>query len=240
MTKWNKKLLALILAGATALSLAACGNTAGNESGAGGETAQENQASSEEGEPAEGKNEESQYDETRNISIAVLDNVTEEEWKNDYHQYFMDKFNIQWDYNYVEWGSWQEKLRVWINSGDLPDVSIWDYNYTDAENYVNQGLLYRFPDDWKERWPNAAMAYEASPLNVELEERFGGTYVMLRPIFVYHAQTDPIVNQIGVIGIRKDWAQEVGFELKDAYTMEETLEYARLVKEKDPGNLEAV
>lgn len=237
MTKWNKKLLALILAGATALSLAACGNTAGNESSAGEETAQENQASSEEGEPAENKNEESQYEETRNISIAVLDNVTEEEWKNDYHQYFMDKFNIQWDYNYVEWGSWQEKLRVWINSGDLPDVSIWDYNYTDAENYVNQGLLYRFPDDWKERWPNAAMAYEASPLNVELEERFGGTYVMLRPIFVYHAQTDPIVNQIGVIGIRKDWAQEVGFELKDAYTMEETLEYARLVKEKDPGNL---
>ena len=105
MTKWNKKLLALILAGATALSLAACGNTAGNESGAGGETAQENQASSEEGEPAENKNEESQYEETRNISIAVLDNVTEEEWKNDYHQYFMDKFNIQWDYNYVEWGS---------------------------------------------------------------------------------------------------------------------------------------
>lgn len=180
---------------------------------------------------------ENTFAETRNISLAVLDNVTAEEWENGYHQYFMEKFNIEWDYNYVEWGSWQEKMRVWINSGDLPDVSIWDYNYTDAENYIKQGLLYKFPEDWKERWPNAAKAYEASPLNVELEERFGGTHVMLRPIFVYNAQTDPIVNQIGVIGIRKDWAEAVGFELKDTYTVDETLEYARLIKEQDPGQI---
>lgn len=232
--KWKSKLLALVLAIATALSFVGCGDSAGNENGGGTEAAPENAGVDVENAAAQG---EKRYEEMRNISIAVLDNVTDEEWKNDYHQYFIDKFNIQWDYNYVEWGSWQENLRVWINSGDLPDVSIWDYNYTDAENYVNQGLLYRFPDDWKEKWPNAAMAYEASPLNVELEERFGGTYVMLRPIFVYHAQTDPIVNQIGVIGIRKDWAAEVGFELKDVYTVEETLEYGRLMKEKDPENL---
>lgn len=177
------------------------------------------------------------YAEHRTISIAVLDNVTDEEWENDYHQFFMDKFNLEWDYNYVEWGSWAEKLRVWINSGDLPDVSIWDYNYADLQKYVDQELLYRFPDDWKERWPNAAKAYDASPLNVELEQRFDGTYAMLRPIFVYNAQTKPVVNQIGVIALRKDWAEAVGFELKDAYTVEETLEYARLIKEKDPGQI---
>lgn len=60
---------------------------------------------------------------------------------------------------------------------------------------------------------------------------------MLRPTYVYHAQTDPMVNQIGVIGIRKDWAEAVGFEIKDAYTVDEILEFARLVKEQDPGNL---
>ena len=175
--------------------------------------------------------------EKRTISIAVLDYVTDEEFQNPFHQFFKEKFNVDWDYNYVEWGSWDEILRVWINADDLPDVSIWNYNYQDFENYVNQGLLYRFPDDWKERWPNAAMAYEKSPLNIELEERFGGTYIMLRPIYVYNATTDPIVNQIGVAALRKDWAEAVGFPLKDAYTVEETLEYARLIKENDPGNI---
>ena len=234
--KW-KKLMALILTGASVLSLTACGGAqeeTDKEAGSAQETVSE--SSTQTGDEAADKEEKS-FDEKRTISLAVLDNVTDEEWQNDYHKYFMEKFNIEWDYNYVEWGSWQEKLRVWINSGDLPDVSIWDYNYTDAENYVNQGLLYQFPEDWKERWPNAAMAYEKSPLNVELEERFGGTYVMLRPIFVYHAQTDPIVNQIGVIGIRKDWAEAAGFELKDAYTVDEMLEYARLIKEQDPGKV---
>lgn len=229
---WKNRIMVLALAGTMVFSLAACGKKTNEETGAVGENGT---AKTEEVQQTESG--EKDFSEKRKISLAVLDNVTDEEWQNDYHQYFMNKFNIEWDYNYVEWGSWAEKLRVWINSGDLPDVSIWDYNYTDAENYVNQELLYRFPDDWKERWPNAAKAYEASPLNVELENRFGGTYVMLRPIFVYNAQTDPIVNQIGVIGIRKDWAQEVGFELKDAYTVEETMEYARLIKEKDPGKV---
>ncbi len=177
------------------------------------------------------------FAEKRTISLAVLDNVTDAEWKNEFHQFFMDKFNIEWDYNYVEWGSWDEILRVWINADDLPDVSIWNYNYTDFANYADQELLYRFPDNWKERWPNAAKAYAASPLNEELEERFGGTYIMLRPIYVFNAQTDPIVNQIGVSALRKDWAEAVGFPLKDAYTVDETLEYARLIKEQDPGNI---
>lgn len=208
-----------------ALSLAACGGASSSQS-----QVQTTAPAGEAGETGE-------FAETRNISLAVLDNVTDEEWKNPFHQFFMDKFNINWDYNYVEWGSWDEKLRVWINSDDLPDVSIWNYNYTDFANYVNQDLLYKFPDDWKERWPNAAMAFEASPLNTELEERFGGTYIMLRPIFVYNAQTDPVVNQIGVAALRKDWADAVGFELKDQYTVDETLEYARLIKEQDPGQI---
>lgn len=40
-----------------------------------------------------------------------------------------------------------------------------------------------------------------------------------------------------IVYIRKDWAQAVGFELKEHYTIPEFLEYARLIKEKDPGNV---
>ncbi|MFV0518748.1 MAG: extracellular solute-binding protein [Lachnospirales bacterium] len=215
-----RKIIVLAIATTMSLSLIACGEKQTDETGA-----------------IEGENLSGNYDEQLSISLAVLDNVTDEQWENDFHKYFEDKFNIDWDYNYVEWGSWAEKLRVWINANDLPDVSIWDYNYTDAKDYVEQDLLYKFPDDWKEKWPNVAKAYEASPLNLELEEQFGGTYVLLRPIFVNHSLTNPPVNQVGVIGIRKDWAEAVGFELKDAYTIDEMFEYARLVKEQDPGAL---
>ncbi|MEG1752335.1 MAG: extracellular solute-binding protein [Christensenella sp.] len=216
-----KRAIALAMTALMSLSLAACGNKPVSSTSA----------------PASGSAIKDSFAETRKISLAVLDNVTDEEWKNDYHNFFKEKFNIEWDYNYVEWDSWDEKLRVWINSDDLPDVSIWNYNYTDFASYAEQDLLYKFPEDWKERWPNAARAYSASPLNTELEKRFGGTYIMLRPVFVNNAQTDPVVNQIGVAALRKDWADAVGFELKDEYTVDETLEYARLVKEKDPGKI---
>ncbi len=219
-----ERMLAMLLVMVMVLSITAC---SGNNSPTPTPTAT----------PSASAGGEEKYADKLNISLAVLDNVTDEEWSNEFHQYFMKKFNIEWDYNYVEWGSWAEKLRVWINSGDLPDVSIWNYNYSDMRSYVDQELLYKFPGDWKQRWPNVAKAYEASPLNLELEEQFGGTYAMLRPIFVYNSQSDPIINQIGVIGIRKDWAEAVGFELKDAYTVDETMEYARLIKEKDPGKL---
>lgn len=78
---------------------------------------------------------------------------------------------------------WAERLRVWINSGDMPDVATWDYNHGEAMNYIDQGLIYRLPDDWKERWPNVAKAYEDSQLGPALEEMVGGTYILPKPIF---------------------------------------------------------
>ena len=125
----KKKAVSALCLAAMALSFASCGSATSGSS----------QAASSSG------SFQGDYSETRTISLAVLDNVTDEQWENDFHKFFKEKFNIEWDYNYVEWGSWDEKLRVWINSDDLPDVSIWNYNYTDFENYVNQGLLYEFP-----------------------------------------------------------------------------------------------
>ncbi|GAF09995.1 hypothetical protein [Paenibacillus pini] len=60
---------------------------------------------------------------------------------------------------------------------------------------------------------------------------------MPRPVYFENKPADPLVNQIGVIALRKDWAKAVGFELKDVYTTDELMKYAELVKEKDPGKL---
>ncbi|WCR25151.1 extracellular solute-binding protein [Paenibacillus thiaminolyticus] len=177
------------------------------------------------------------YKDKLTISVASTIQLKDGQLDNEFHKFWMDKFNIDWDYNFIEWDSWGEKLRLWINSGDLPDVATWNYIHGDAMNYIDQGLLYQFPDDWKERWPNVAAAYKLTGLGEKLEELTGGTYVLPRPVYYENKPADPLVNQIGVIALRKDWAEAVGFELKDVYTTSELMEYAKLVKEKDPGKV---
>jgi len=183
------------------------------------------------------KDENGNYKDKLKISVASTVTVKDGDMDNEFHKFWMDKYNIEWDYNFVEWDSWGEKLRLWINSGDLPDVAVWDYVHGDAMNYIDQGLLYKFPDDWKERWPNVAKAYSLTGLGDKLEELTGGTYILPRPVYFENKPADPLTNQIGVIAIRKDWAEAVNFEIKDAYTTSELMEYARLVKEKDPGKV---
>ncbi|GAB1155910.1 MULTISPECIES: extracellular solute-binding protein [Paenibacillus] len=183
------------------------------------------------------KDENGNYKDKLDISVASTIQLKDGQMDNEFHKYWMDKFNISWDYNFVEWDSWGEKLRLWINSGDLPDVASWNYVHGDAMNYIDQGLLYKFPDDWKERWPNVAAAYKLTGLGEKLEELKGGTYILPRPVYFENKPADPLVNQIGVIALRKDWAEAVGFELKDAYTTSELMEYAQLVKDKDPGKV---
>ena len=58
---------------------------------------------------------------------------------------------------------WNERLRIWINSGDMPDVAHWGFNYGELADYAAQDAVYRFPDDWKERWPNVAKTQSYVP-----------------------------------------------------------------------------
>lgn len=185
------------------------------------------------------KDESGNYKDKLKISVASTINLKDGQLNNEFHKFWMDKFNLEWDYNFIEWDSWAEKLRLWVSSGDLPDVAAWNYIHGDAMNYIDQGLLYKFPDDWKERWPNVATAYKLTGLGEKLEELKGGTYLLPRPVYYENKPADPLVNQNGVIVLRKDWAQAVGFELKDAYTTSELMTFAKLVKEKDPGKVGA-
>ncbi|MDL2318918.1 ABC transporter substrate-binding protein [Eubacteriales bacterium OttesenSCG-928-A19] len=152
-------------------------------------------------------------------------------------EHFRGKFNFKWDIIALASENAKEKIRIWINSGDMPDVVINSvYNHGEYTNYIEQGLLYRFPDDWKDRWPNAAAAYETTVLGSQLETTHGGTYIFPRALFAANKPTDLVVPHYSVY-LRKDWAEAVGFELKDAYTTSELMEFARLIKEQDPGGV---
>lgn len=233
----KRKWMAVFLAVVT-LALGACGSKGETDKAGqtgttgGGTSAPTSDAGKDEG----GK----EYSEHLVISLASVQVNESVDYNNgdEFTKWWTEKFNFEWDVIGLSWDVWAERLRVWINSEDMPDVATWDYNHGEAMNYIEQGLLYRLPDDWKERWPNVARAYEDSQLGPALEEMVGGTYILPKPIFSTVKPTEKVVPHVTVY-LRKDWAEAVGFELKDYYTVTELLEYARLIKEQDPGNVGA-
>lgn len=156
-----------------------------------------------------------------------------------YAKFFTDKYNIEWDKINTTFDNHTERLRIWINSGDMPDlVNEWNFNFSELKSYAEQELVGRFPDDWKERWPNLASAYARTGVGEELEKRLGGTYALPHPIFAEHQPIDPLVWHY-VAYMRKDWMEACGIEIKDSYTVAELLDIARAIKEKDPGQVGA-
>ncbi len=230
----KKRLMAVILATVT-LALGACGSQETDTTDTAGTT--DSVSAQQTGDAAAGEAEKD-YSEHLVISLASVQVNESVDYNNgdEFTKWWTEKFNFEWDVIGLSWDNWAERLRVWINSGDMPDVATWDYNHGEAMNYIDQGLIYRLPDDWKERWPNVAKAYEDSQLGPALEEMVGGTYILPKPIFSTVKPTEKVVPHITVY-LRKDWAEAVGFELKDYYTVSELLEYARLIKEQDPGNV---
>jgi putative aldouronate transport system substrate-binding protein len=154
----------------------------------------------------------------------------------DWARWYSGNFNIEQDLTVLTFDNWSERIRLWVSSGDMPDIALFDYQHTDAANWVEQGLLKQLPQGWKSRWPNLAAQYEVTSLGPELERRFGGTYFIPRPRFSKNLPGIPVPNHLSFY-YRKDWAEAAGFPVKDAYTISELIEYGRLIKEKDPGQL---
>ena len=152
-------------------------------------------------------------------------------------QWFTEHFNYEFDIVAIPDSNANDKVRTMINSGDVPDVLRWNnFDINEITSYIDQGLFYRLLDDWEERWPNIAHAQSLVPVAEALEEKVDGTYGLFRVVMYHYYPGDTIVNHDSVY-IREDWANAVGFEIKDAYTASELLEYARLIKEQDPGNV---
>lgn len=169
-----------------------------------------------------------------------------QEWKHlvqehsadDWGRFWLDKFNVDFDIIAVTMdpSDWDERLRIWINSGDMPDVANAQFEFGELENYANQEAIYRLPDDWKERWPNVAKTQENVPAAAMAEEQLGGTYFLYRPVFSLNRPSERL-SYHALIYLRKDWMEACGLELKDTYTPDELKEIAKTFLEKDPGNV---
>ena len=94
------------------------------------------------------------------------------------------------------------------------------------------------PTVGKERWLRHPTHRAWCPWRTRSRRKVDGTYGLFR-VVMYHYYPGDVVVSHNSIYIREDWANAVGFEIKDAYTASELLEYARLIKEQDPGQVGA-
>lgn len=238
--KKSKKLIAALLASLMVLSTAACsdGETqssssqqSGTNSSAAGETSSVETSDT---------GEEGTYDTHVDLSW-YKEGITGHEINYDgdaFGQFWQDKFNVTIDLTAatMDDSDWNERLRIWINSGDMPDVAHWGFNYGELADYAAQDAVYRFPDDWKERWPNVAASQEYVPGAAVAEEKLGGTYVLFRTIFANHRPSERL-SYHALLYMRKDWMEACGVEIKDTYSPSELEEIATKFKEMDPGNV---
>ena len=238
--KKSKKLIAALLASLMVLSTAACsdGETqssssqqSGTNSSAAGETSSVETSDT---------GEEGTYDTHVDLSW-YKEGITGHEINYDgdaFGQFWQDKFNVTIDLTAATMDSsdWTERLRIWINSGDMPDVAHWAFNYGELADYAAQDAVYRFPDDWKERWPNVAKTQSYVPGAAVAEEKLGGTYVLFRTIFANHRPSERL-SYHALLYMRKDWMEACGVEIKETYSPSELVEIAEKFRDQDPGGL---
>jgi putative aldouronate transport system substrate-binding protein len=140
----------------------------------------------------------------------------------DVAQFFQKKFNFDWDVIQTTWTDWEEKPRIWINSMDMPDLVFDNFNYNDYKNWVDQDLVKRFPDGWKQKYPNLAKVFDGTMLGPELEKRIEGVQAVLPNIIYFdYMPTRPKIAGHFSLFFRKDWAKALGFEIKNQYTLQE-------------------
>lgn len=240
--KKSRKWIALLLAVLLAFSAAGCGgNEKGGSSSKSPSSTGKSSAVSDAGTEASGASTgETAYGNPVELSW-YKEGITGREINydgDDWGKFWQEKFNVKLDLTAatMDDSDWNERLRIWINSGDMPDVAHWGFNYGELADYANQEAVYRLPDDWKERWPNVAKTQSMVPGAAVAEENLGGTYVLFRSIFVNNRPAERL-SYHALLYMRKDWMEACGVEIKDTYSPSELEEIATKFKEQDPGKV---
>lgn len=176
------------------------------------------------------------YDEHLKITMSLVTTNTDVN-SDAFAKFWNEKFNMEWEIIPVtDEAKNNEMLNIWINTGDMPDIANWGYDPSSAKSWVDQDLVRRLPDGWREKWPNIAKAYEASGVGEMFDELYGGTYILPKPVYSTNKPVDTLIAHDGV-WYRKDWIEKLGLEIKESYTTEEIMEMMRKVRDEDPGNV---
>jgi putative aldouronate transport system substrate-binding protein len=143
------------------------------------------------------------------------------------------QFGLELAFINLSWDNWAERDRIWINSGDMPDVMFWDFNYIDYVKYIEEGLIQALPAGYASKYPNLAAAIEKSGVGPFLEEKYGSLSAI--PNIIYFSSPTKEAVDATVLYYRKDWAAKLGIEVPDAMTRQELADLAIRFMEEDPG-----
>jgi len=145
-----------------------------------------------------------------------------------------EKFNVDFEFRPVNWGNWDERVRIWTASGDMPDVMWTDLQnkFTEYVNWASQGAYKPIPK-FGDKYPNL-QAIRDKLKSDDYWEINGELYAMPVPMGTVDWR-DPLVDTFNFI-YRVDWAKEVGLFNKDhEYSWDEMVEMAEAFIEKNPG-----
>lgn len=149
------------------------------------------------------------------------------------YDYISDRFDFDYEVWPVSKDSHNEKVRMWINGGTMPDVLCWrNFDYQEYVTYAEQGLLKPLPEGWEEAYPNLYAMYLACGI-YDVMAVDGVYYGIPHSTYYRFAQMENPVVSHATLYYRKDWADALGFKFGAFITMSELAEYLRACIDND-------
>jgi len=145
------------------------------------------------------------------------------------------KYNIDLELIPLSWSDWVEKTRVWISSGDMPDITFTDVRFGDYNNFIKQGLIKALPSDYAKKYPNLASSMDKTGIADYAKKQNDGKLYMVPKVTFLKKPYDPLTTHF-TLWYRKDWAQKVGMDVKDyKITFDQISQMSKAFQYKDPG-----
>lgn len=206
-------------------------------------------------------NKEDEVKENGRYTITVGYPQADASWaKDEYYKYITDKLNVDIEFLTMPADSAFEKSRIWISSGDMPDVTYSDFLLDEYIGYGTQGMVKTLPADWEKKYPNLGFSMAMTgAFKVMKEAGKGEIYGLLRPMDHYskyladfrqayaegkdlkEMMSDSKYKYIDKYGFayRKDWAQQLGVETDLIMDYDDFIDMVQKFKEADLGGVGA-
>lgn len=149
------------------------------------------------------------------------------------YKLFSEKFNFEYELFPTTGADANEKARIWINGGTMPDI-VWmdSIIYTEYLDYADQGLIAPLPDGWETKYPNLYNMIQATAV-ADKYTVDGKLYCIPHATLYNFSPVDTPVSHLSLY-YRADWVEALGLEpFGLTITVDQLREFLELAIEKD-------